>query len=139
MKCLSKSTVRLALILVCFVMFCIQFETAIKNLINPPKVDSTYITELENIDLPLITVCPTNQTNITALEELGYFYQKFILAGWKTDEKITSWGEQQNLTIREFFKQLTGITDYTLDLTLDFSEINFHSYLLFNQILDYSG
>ena len=63
-------------------MFCIQFETAIKNLINPPTVDSTYITELDNVDLPLITICPTNQTNATALYESGYFYQKYVLAGW---------------------------------------------------------
>ena len=60
-----------------------------KNLINPPTVDSTYITELDNVDLPLITICPTNQTNTTALYESGYFYQKFVLAGWNLNEGTT--------------------------------------------------
>ena len=126
---LSMAKVRIIVILLAVIMFCIQFEIAINNLTNPPTVDSTYITELEIIDLPLITVYPTNQTNITALEESGYFYPKFILEGWKTDEKITSWGEQQNLTIIEVSNQIFGRPDSTVN----FSEINFHTYLLHNK------
>ena len=135
---LSKTKVRILVILLAIIMFCIQFETAIKNLTNPPTVDSTYITELENIDLPLITVCPTNQTNITALEESGYFYPKFVLAGWKTDEQITSWGDKQNLTFRDVLKilKIWYIDDDELDSMIHFSEVNYHTYLLINQIFD---
>ena len=49
-------------------MFCVQFRIALINLFNPPTVDSTNVKNIEEIDLPLITICPTNQTNKNMLE-----------------------------------------------------------------------
>ena len=52
---------KLCIAAISFVMFCIQCETAIENLINPPRVDSTTYTDITGIDLPLVTVCAVNQ------------------------------------------------------------------------------
>ena len=59
-------------LLVFGVMFCIQFRIAIINLLDPPSVDTTEERSISEIDLPIVTICPTNQTNETRLKELGY-------------------------------------------------------------------
>ncbi len=50
-------------------MFGIQFRLAFINLMYPPTVDSTSEKGIEDVDLPLITICPTNQTNAKMLEK----------------------------------------------------------------------
>ena len=55
-----------------FIMFCIQLRIAIMNLIDPPLVDNTYEKEITRNDMPLITICPNNQTNVAKLQEIGY-------------------------------------------------------------------
>ena len=90
-------------------MFCYQLNTATLNLIDPPTVDSTYERNMTVDDMPLITICPTNQTNITRMNELGYFdLLGSILEGSTYGNKITrvSWGEHVNLTFDELKSQL---------------------------------
>ena len=84
-------------------MFCIQCETAIENLISPPEVDSTTFKNIEDVELPVITLCPVNQTNQTALDELKYFNEANLLSG-NTNGK-TSWGNLHNLTHGELLKK----------------------------------
>ena len=92
----NKSAVRYIVLIFSFVMFCIQCETAIKNLFWPPKVDSTTIKNIVDVELPIITLCPVNQTNQTAIDELMYFIENNLLTG-NTNSK-TSWGNLHNLT-----------------------------------------
>lgn len=90
-------------------MFCYQLNTATLNLIDPPTVDSTYERNMTVDDMPLITICPTNQTNITRMNELGYFdLLGSILEGSTYGNKITrvSWGEHVNLTFDELKSQV---------------------------------
>ena len=54
---------KIVVLLVSIIMFSIQFRKATFNLLNPPIIDSTYETNITVDDLPLITICPVNQTN----------------------------------------------------------------------------
>ncbi len=62
-------------ILISFVMFCVQLRIAITNLIDLPTVVSNSEKNISCYIPPLITVCPTNQTNIARLHELGKDYK----------------------------------------------------------------
>ena len=84
-------------------MFCIQCETAIKNLLDPPQIDSTLYRDITEVDLPLITVCPTDQNNFDALSNLGYLDQYGLMKGVFQDK--TSWGGYYNLTFPQLLYQ----------------------------------
>ena len=58
--------------IISFVMFCYQLNIATVNLMDPPTVLSQHERDITDDDIPLIAVCPTNQTNLTRLRELGY-------------------------------------------------------------------
>ena len=60
---------------------------------------------IDEIDLPVITLCHTNQTNETMINEvLGYFNEANLLSG-KTGSKI-SWGDSHNLTHEQLLDQV---------------------------------
>ncbi len=59
---------KLLILIISCLMCCVQLRIAILYLMYPPTVDHTSMKSIEKIDAPLITVCPTNQTNITMLE-----------------------------------------------------------------------
>ncbi len=89
-------------------MFCIQLRIAIMNLIDPPLVDNTYEREITKDDMPLITICPNNQTNVAKLQEIGYELTDMMMVGEMSehlcDENsscITSWGGHMNLTFND--------------------------------------
>ena len=87
-------------------MFFFQLKIAIQNLISPQEVDSTSIKDINAIELPIITICQTNQTNITALADLGYCDEQNLLMGI-TGDKI-SWGGYHNLTHEELLQITHG-------------------------------
>ena len=98
---------RVIVIAISVAMFCFQLNIAIQSLIFPQEVDSTSIIDIKDIndiELPIITLCPTNQTNITALQELGYYDEQNLLMGYVGDK--ISWGGYHNLTHEELL-QLT--------------------------------
>ena len=64
-----------------FVMFCYQLHTATVNLMDPPTVLSQHERHITDDDLPLITVCPTNQIDHTRLGKLGYWSYDYMLEG----------------------------------------------------------
>ena len=68
---LTMKKLKAVVLLISFVMFCVQLRIAIINLIDPPTVVSNSEKNISDFTPPLITVCPTNQTNITRLQELG--------------------------------------------------------------------
>ena len=81
-------------------MFCIQLKIAVESLISPPEIDSTTIKDIADagVELPIITVCPINQTNSTALKLLGYeVWNKYVFH----KPKSNSWGILYNLTFEE--------------------------------------
>ena len=67
--------------IISFVMFCYQLNIATLNLMDPPTVLSQYERDATYDDMPIITVCPTNQANITRLWELGYSGYDWMLYG----------------------------------------------------------
>ena len=102
----SMSKLRLIAIILSFIMFCIQFKTAIESLISPPEIDSSSIQSIEEVELPIITICPTNQINHTALKVLANltwdkyaFYSGSSVCFWGVNPY--SWGSRYNLTFEE--------------------------------------
>ena len=91
--------------------FNIQVFQAIQNLIKPPTVDSSFEKQLTETDLPIITVCPTNQTNYTRLYELGYKLRSFMYAGISSckNETCLSWGHHLNSTYDDLLNQVHNI------------------------------
>ena len=96
-----ENKVRFIIISVSVGMFCFQFNIALSNILEPPVIDTTYYKRIDEVELPLITVCLTNQTNVPALDNFGYIYGlQFLLAGSvfkkqpesKIPLRFTSWG-----------------------------------------------
>ena len=86
-------------------MFCYQLKTATLKLMNPPTVLSQHERDATEDDMPLITICPTNQTNSAMLEELGYYnYDEMLLGSADCNQTACtsySWGANANLTFDE--------------------------------------
>ena len=95
--------------LISFAMFCYQLNIATQNLLTPAMIDITYERNITADDMPLITICPTNQTNFTRLDELKYYDIDYLLTG---DTKCnatawcTSWGAHLNLTFGQLISQI---------------------------------
>ena len=90
-------------------MFCFQLRIATENLIHPPTVDSTYERNITDDDIPLITICPTDQTNLTRLKELKYYKVEYFLNGATSCNETSycqSWGAHANLTFDQVLKQV---------------------------------
>ena len=97
--------------------FSIQITIAFHNWMHPPTVDSTSERNLTEHDLPVITACPTNQTNYEKLYSLGYKFRSYAYAGSSNctnNECYLSWGQHLNLTHQELFKQI-----HNLQLAMD--------------------
>ena len=89
---------KIFIVVVCFVLFCYQIKTATMSLMNPPMVDSSYERDITDDDLPLVTVCPTNQINLYGnLNLLDVLYGKLNVPF----DFNTSWGGHVNLTFKE--------------------------------------
>ena len=99
-------------------MIIYQVTHATRKLISPPVVDSTEVLDISDVDLPLITVCPSttyiNSTNM--LKEYGYYDYTTIMEGYVELENATkfveldnatkylaSWGKHLNLTFDNFY------------------------------------
>ena len=91
-------------------MFGYQLHTATINLMDPPTVLSQHERDITDDNIPLITICPTNQTNPTRIEKLGYIYgYDYMLMGIAKCNETTeciSWGSHLNLTFEELKDQV---------------------------------
>ncbi len=107
-KCVNKKftidrkmfkILKIIVLLLSFSMFCYQLNTATNSLIDPPTVDSTYERIITDGDIPLVTICPTDQS-IERLYGFGYFSVEGLLEGKTLCNKIIcySWGAHHNLT-----------------------------------------
>ena len=84
---INKTNFRIMLLLISLIMFVVQFRIAMMNLLHPPEVDSTTNMNINDVELPLITVCPTRQENLTNLSFYGYTSRLAILKGSTTYNK----------------------------------------------------
>ena len=125
---------RIFVLLISFVMFFYQLNTATVNLMDPPTVLSQYEREAFDDDMPLITVCPTNQTNLIRLTEVEHYEYDWMLWGLaKCNETTwcTSWGAQVNLTFDELKGQVFDLDKVgTIDILRKGGEV-FNSSLVF--------
>ena len=88
-----------------FAMFCLQFRISIEKLLIPPLIDVSEEVSIDTIDMPIITVCPTNRINLTKFQENGYNKNDLMLFGNARYHGVSymSWGAHLNKT----FSQLT--------------------------------
>ena len=104
------SNFKIIVVIISFTMFCYQLIIATNNLIDPPTVDSTYEREIAQVDLPIITICPTRQTNDTRLSEFKYMHGlgSLLYGSIKCNETTacTSWGAHLNLTFDELLREI---------------------------------
>ena len=91
-----------------FAMFCVQFRVAVEKLRIPPLIDITEEVTIDSADLPIITICPTNQYNLTALKMYGYTNRNLMLFGSAIfkSKPYYSWGGQVNKTYTEMLADL---------------------------------
>ncbi len=102
----SNITFKLKLVIVIFSTYNLvdQVMTAIKNLRNPPVVDSTMTKTIHDVGLPVVTICPINQTNFVLLNKLyGNKSPNEMLAGFAycQGKKCLSWGNHLNMSHQE--------------------------------------
>ena len=100
---------------VAFAMFCYQLNTATMLLMDPLRVDSTYERDITDDDIPLVTVCPINQTDIDRLFELEFLSYNSFLAGYtycNVTKQCHSWGANVNLTFDEVNCQVFDLDEH---------------------------
>ena len=93
--------------------FADQVMIAIENLRNPPTVDSTMMKTLNDVDLPIVTICPTNQTNSELLDKLyGNKWPSYMLAGNVSCQgnPCLSWGHHLNMTHQQLLHSVYNAT-----------------------------
>ena len=90
-----------------FIMFIVQFRIA------APMVDSSHERDLTADDMPVITICPYNQTNSAmekALRRLKYGTQMEDLlqgcAKCEDNTKCVSWGAHVNRSYDQVLKEV---------------------------------
>ena len=103
--------IKLFIIIISLGYFYKQVRNAVENLMEMPTVDSTYELGLTEQDVPIITACPTNQTNYTRLDELGYMYKSFMYAGLSncSGKSCISWQHHLNLSFEDLINQIHDI------------------------------
>ena len=93
-------------------MFCYQLNVATTFLMDPPTVLTQYEREATDDDMPLVTICPTNQTPDDLNEKFKYDSLNEILKGdtvCDDGEKCYSWGAHLDLTFDELISQVFGL------------------------------
>ncbi len=61
-------------------MFVFQMNISLENLFNPPITVSEKRLQLNEIEPPMITICPLNQVDETKLKSYGFgSYQDFLM------------------------------------------------------------
>ncbi len=109
-------------------MFLFQLSISVNNLMNPNIADTTQIISIEQISLPLITICPRNQLNNSKITALGYSISEHrspmtaLFLGLKRENGSSrmTWGNDENLTFESLLEEmLTYKTDDYAGLHVD--------------------
>ena len=106
---------KLVLQLVSTTMFIYQFMKSLNNLLNPMVADTTIVISREDIPLPLITICPSNQINKTKIHSLGYDVNEWenLLYGIKEINKslVITWGSDLNKSFDQLIDEVLDTND----------------------------
>ena len=105
---------KILILIVSTLMFLYQLYTAVILLLDPPTIDSSSEIDIADIDLPLITVCTTDQyeRNIQAFTDLGFGIRiRSIRGELKKNKKIKTWGN--------FNKSYEEVLDVLYDKDVD--------------------
>ncbi len=98
--------------------FADQVMKAIEKIRNPPTVDSTIMKPIDDVDLPIVTICPTNQTNSELLDKFyGNKNPNAMLAGKAlcNGKPCLSWGNHLNMSHKKLLHKV-----YNSKLAKDF-------------------
>ncbi len=89
-------------------MFFVQFYQAVLNMIDPPTLDSSFEKRITDIEPPIITICPTNQTLFSRIKQLRYSQKGEMFKGHAIckDGSCLSWGHHLNLTFDQLVEQI---------------------------------
>ena len=104
-----SNILKFSVLVISFAMFCYQLNIATLNLMDPPTVDSTFERNIADYDIPVVTICPINQTNYAKLMELKYYTKENVLRGETSchdTDFCKSWGAHLNLTFDELKSQI---------------------------------
>lgn len=101
-------------LLVSTIMFSYQCWAAIDKLIDPPIALTSEQIKVKDIEPPMITICPYNQTDDIKLKKFGYSSIFHLFYGTKQSHKLEdlSWGADLNIT---FDKILKESLNYSID------------------------
>ena len=112
----NQKYVKIGIVLLSMIFFCLQFKQALENLISPQLIDSTRNQDINKIKHPLITLCPKNQINETRLKDLGYgehirnLYRGNLNIGKNQIENlIISWESLENMSFPKVLKQIYNL------------------------------
>ena len=96
------------LYLILFGIFAFQCRISFTKLLDVPIITNTEPASLTDVDGKIvITICPTNQWNLTALHSYGYLSTyDFFLGLTENSPNISSWGEHANVTFEELVKEV---------------------------------
>ena len=100
------------------IMFFYQAQIAVNKYQNPPVVDSTDLINIEDIEPPVITICPIDQFKSRKFKEMGYFSYNSFLLGLDSKNNVTAWGAQYNMTFEEMIEEIE-------DLDKDFPSLEY--------------
>ena len=101
---------RMLILVFSILMFIWQVSVAVTNLMDPPVVDSTERLNIDDTDLPLITICPLDQWRDDKLQHREYLDEFSLFEGYVStfdlvngyQKKFVGWGAQHNLTTEEY-------------------------------------
>ena len=97
------------------IMFFYQMQIAVNKFLTPPVVDSTDLLNIADIEPPLITVCPLNQLGTANLMKMGYRISTELLLGLQSNNNMTAWGAQHNMTFDEMIEEFVNLDkDYPI-------------------------
>ena len=103
-----KTSFKLVVMVICISMFSFQFYQAMLNLIAPPTLDSSFEKRITEIEPPIITICPTNQTVFSKMKQLKYSQKGAMFKGKANckNDSCLSWGHHLNLTFDQLVEQI---------------------------------
>ena len=102
-------------VVICITMFLVQFKTAVEKLKNPLITEFTKHLDIDEIDPPLISICPLGQYNQKQLENLGYSASTSLFLGLVRDENYLSWGAHMNKSFEEILELVLVDQEQTMD------------------------
>ena len=122
---------RKTILLIAIGLLIYQLKTGWKKLSNPDLLEVKTNEDLQNVDPPLVAICPTGQFQEETLQNYDYTTFTNMLNGrLLSNSNVLAWGAQKNMS---FVKMTNIMIDQELNVSLDtseyFQERKFHPHL----------